>query len=69
MNTLTLYFVAGALLTLSALLGRHTSTYSHAGGSQYDRKRARRLAAITLLVAAIIVFGLGLVAQMLVDVR
>jgi hypothetical protein len=66
MNTLALYLVAGVFLGISALLGRHTSTYSHVGGSQYDRKRARRLAAITLLVAAIIFFALGLVAQMLV---
>jgi len=69
MNTLVLYFVAGALLAVAALLGRHTSTYSHAGGSQYDRKRTRRLAAITLLTAAFIFFVLALVAQVLVEVR
>src|SRR5271168_3976044 len=59
MNTLVLYFSGGAFLIISALLSRHTSTYSHAGGVQYDRKRTRRLAAIALLVAALIFFALG----------
>jgi hypothetical protein len=58
-----LYLIAVVFLSASALLGRHTSTYSHAGGSQYDRKRNRRLAAITLLVASIIFFGLAFVTQ------
>ena len=69
MNILMIYLVAGVFLGISALLARHTSTYSHAGGSQYDRKRNRRLAAITLFVAAVIFFALGLVVQVLVGFR
>jgi sugar phosphate permease len=69
MNTLMLYFAALALLCASALLGWHTSTMSHVGGSAYDRKRNRRLAAIALLVGAVIFLALGFVTQMMVGIR
>ena len=69
MNTLTLYFAAVAFLCGSALLSRHTSTMSHICGSAYERKRNRRLAAISLLVGAIIFLSLGFVTQMMLGLR
>ena len=69
MNTFILYFAGMAALAISALLSWHTSTYSHAGGSAYERKRNRRLAAITFLVGAFIFFGLGFATQIAVGMR
>jgi hypothetical protein len=51
-------------MAVSLFLNLNTSTYSHVGGSQYERKRARRTAAITLFVVAVIVMSMGLLVQM-----
>ena len=59
-----LYVTAAAAIVISLFLGLNTSTYSHVGGSQYERKRARRTIAITLFVISVILFVMGAFVQL-----
>ena len=58
-----LYVTGAAAMVASLFLCLNTSTFSDVGGSRYERRRARRTAAITLFVVSLILFTLGLLAQ------
>jgi len=69
-RTFALFYVAAAaVMVISLSLGLNTSTYSDAGGSQYERKRARRTIAITLFVVSLIVLALGAIVQDTIPAR
>ena len=64
MNPIVFYLGAGALTGLSVKLFKETSPYSRTGGSEYEKRRSRRLAGKLLLVAAAFSLGIGLLAQL-----
>ncbi len=59
MTASTLFMVAGGVLILAILLFLGTSVHSDASSSQYERKRARRTAAITLFVVSLVLAAFG----------
>jgi hypothetical protein len=60
---LVLYIAGFGAMTTSLFLSLNTSTYSDAGGSRYERKRARRTAAITLFVISLVLIFWAVIVQ------
>jgi uncharacterized membrane protein len=63
MITILFYLGAAGLFGLGAFLVRKTSPYSRVGGTQYERKRKRKIIGAILLIAAALLLGLGLLNQ------
>jgi O-antigen/teichoic acid export membrane protein len=63
MSPTVLFLVATGLVGFCAVLMRGTAPYSGEGGSDYEKRKTRRLLGILLLVAGAICFGIALLAQ------
>jgi hypothetical protein len=63
MITIMFYLGALGLFGLGSLLIRHTSPYSRSGGAKYERKRTRKIVGVILLIAGVLLLGLGVLRQ------
>ena len=63
MDPMVIYLGAAALFVLGALLFRNTSIYEFVGGTEYESKRRRRFAGVTLMALAVICGGVEMLSQ------
>jgi len=63
MDPTVIYAGIGALFVLGALLFQNTSIHAGVGGTEYERRRRRRFAGITLMAAALICAGTEMYSQ------
>jgi hypothetical protein len=63
MNPILLYIGALGLFGLGSLLIRNTSPYSRLSGPEHKKRRKRKIAGEILLIAAVLLFGLAILAQ------
>ena len=62
--TAVLYVGAVGLFVVGALCIRHTSPFSRAGGTNYERKKQRKIVGEILLIAGALVLGMAVLAQL-----
>jgi len=63
MNTMVYYLGSLALFGFSSVLFRGTSPFLPIDCSTYERRRARRVVGVILLIGGALVLGIGLLAQ------
>ena len=61
--TAVLYVGAVGLFVVGALCIRHTSPFSRAGGTNYERKKQRKIVGEILLIAATLLLGLAMLSE------
>jgi hypothetical protein len=63
MNPIMMYLGALGLFGLGSLLIRNTAAYSRLSSAEYQKRKKRKIAGQILLIAAVLLFGLAMVAQ------
>jgi len=63
MMALMFYLGSLGLFVLGSLLIRNTSPYSRSGGTEYERKRTRKIVGEILLIAGALLLGLAMLSQ------